>query len=398
MKEGVSTDMKYRQLILGFVLLLFLGLAYVWSIFVHPLEEAFSWTRDQTSMVFTVYMVVNLLAGVAGSRILKRAGLKRSIALGTALSVCGFFLTSCITAYWQLVLCYSLLVGFSVGMLYNIVITTVNSWFKAGVGLSSGILLMGFGLGSFLLAPPLARALEVLGWRNTFRFLGLIFALLMGAGIFLLKDGKMEEAPSDFSPREETLQVSPGQMLKAPAFYLLCVWGISVQSIGLSAVNHAAQMADEAGTPAAFLPLSVSLLSAGNGLARLFFGYLYDRIGRRMTMWLDTGIGGTGVLLLNIGLSARAWPLVFLSLFFIGVSFGGPPPINSSFARKRFGDENYGTNFSLILAGQIPAPFIGGILIGELVLLLGSYSIAVRGLFVCVFAAMLALIMLGKKE
>ena len=43
--------------VVGFILLIFLGVSYAWSIFVQPLEEEFGWLRSQTSIAFTISMV-----------------------------------------------------------------------------------------------------------------------------------------------------------------------------------------------------------------------------------------------------------------------------------------------------------------------------------------------------
>ncbi len=54
--KNVSTR-RYVYLVLNFVILLLLGIAYAWSIFVGPLENAYGWTRMQTSLAFTILMV-----------------------------------------------------------------------------------------------------------------------------------------------------------------------------------------------------------------------------------------------------------------------------------------------------------------------------------------------------
>ena len=70
--KNVSTR-RYVYLVLNFVILLLLGIAYAWSIFVGPLENAYGWTRMQTSLAFTILMVGfsggSLLAGILAKKI-----------------------------------------------------------------------------------------------------------------------------------------------------------------------------------------------------------------------------------------------------------------------------------------------------------------------------------------
>ncbi|HIY82768.1 MAG TPA: MFS transporter, partial [Candidatus Rubneribacter avistercoris] len=53
--------------VVAFVLQLFLGLIYGWSLFIAPLEADFGWARSDTSLIFTISMVFfcvgNLAAG-----------------------------------------------------------------------------------------------------------------------------------------------------------------------------------------------------------------------------------------------------------------------------------------------------------------------------------------------
>lgn len=55
-------------------------------------------------------------------------------------------------------------------------------WFPDKQGLASGAMLMGFGGGTMLLSPVVTTMLGTLGWRLTFGALGVIFAVLVGAG------------------------------------------------------------------------------------------------------------------------------------------------------------------------------------------------------------------------
>ena len=70
--KNVSTR-RYVYLVLNFVILLLLEIAYAWSIFVGPLENAYGWTRMQTSLAFTILMVGfsggSLLAGILAKKI-----------------------------------------------------------------------------------------------------------------------------------------------------------------------------------------------------------------------------------------------------------------------------------------------------------------------------------------
>jgi len=51
-----------------------LGTLYGWSVFVAPLKKQFGWKRDDTSMVFTIAVVVFALTFVVAGRIQDKIG------------------------------------------------------------------------------------------------------------------------------------------------------------------------------------------------------------------------------------------------------------------------------------------------------------------------------------
>ena len=75
-----------------------LGTLYGWSVFVAPLEERFGWKRADTSMVFTIAVIVFALSFVVAGRIQDKFGpLACSLAGGILVSL-GFYLCSYTTS------------------------------------------------------------------------------------------------------------------------------------------------------------------------------------------------------------------------------------------------------------------------------------------------------------
>ena len=58
----------------GLSMNLALGTLYGWSVFVAPLEERFGWKRADTSMVFTIAVIVFALSFVVAGRIQDKIG------------------------------------------------------------------------------------------------------------------------------------------------------------------------------------------------------------------------------------------------------------------------------------------------------------------------------------
>src|ERR1700681_4971558 len=92
---GIS---RWWRLVGGLLMNLALGTLYAWSVFVTPLESRFGWKRADTSMVFTIAVIVFALSFVLAGRIQDRFGpLPCSLAGGVLVSL-GFYLCSYTTS------------------------------------------------------------------------------------------------------------------------------------------------------------------------------------------------------------------------------------------------------------------------------------------------------------
>jgi OFA family oxalate/formate antiporter-like MFS transporter len=120
-------------------------------------------------------------------------------------------------------------------------------------------------------------------------------------------------------------------------------------------INSAATIAIAYGAPAA-LGLIVGVF---NGAGRLLFGAIYDRVGRRRAMFLNTGCMAVAGLSLIAGALGNSAPLIFLGLVFVGISYGGSPVMTSAVVYRFFGASHYGVNFSIANFLVVPAAFIG---------------------------------------
>ena len=143
---------------------LFLGLIYAWSLFRTPFAEVFkTWTVAQMSMTFTISMIMFCLGGLIGGHLGKVFGVKLRILISGALLLIGFFMVSTLNpadasgSLTKLYIFYGVFGGGGVGVGYNAVITTITKWFPDKVGLASGIMLMGFGLGGLVLGSVVTK-------------------------------------------------------------------------------------------------------------------------------------------------------------------------------------------------------------------------------------------------
>ena len=122
-----------------------------------------------------------LYTSVIGSQIERKIGVRNTLFVAAVMFFCGFagtglFGNGSIAVVYG---CYGVLGGLGVGIGYNSVIATTNIWFPDKVGFSSGVLMMGFGLGSLILGTLSVNLAPSVGLGTVFTAIGVVTALVV---------------------------------------------------------------------------------------------------------------------------------------------------------------------------------------------------------------------------
>lgn len=373
---------------------LFLGLIYAWSLFRAPFSEVFkTWTVAQMSMTFTISMIMFCLGGLIGGQLGKKFGVKVRILIAAVLLLVGFFMVSTLNpadasgSLMKLYIFYGIFGGGGVGIGYNAVITTITKWFPDKVGLASGIMLMGFGLGGLALGSVVTKFIAGIGIFSTFKLLAIaIFVVLLVAAIII----KAPEVPTAGASKtaaadDNTHHYTSAEMMKTSRFWIFFLWAIALNSAGLMVINSAANISVAYGG-SAVLGMIVSLF---NGAGRIVAGNNFDRFGRKTSSIVNNIFMIIAGALLIAGGVSHSLILVVIGLIFVGLSYGGTPTITSAYVNKAFGAKYFATNFSIANFSLIPAAIIGPIISAKLLEAAGGkYDSNFRALIVFTLAAL----------
>ena len=192
---SAKTNLNKRWLFLGVGVftMLFSGVLYAWSILKIPFKEVFGWSDKSLALNFTLTMCFFCLGAFFGSLICKRIGPKITLIIAGLLVGVGFISTGFLNAErpYLLYVTYALLAGTGIGISYNVVVSTVNSWFPDKKGLCSGCLMMGFGISTLLLGNVVSALFENenVGWSKAYIILGgSVTALFRSQGQVLFQD------------------------------------------------------------------------------------------------------------------------------------------------------------------------------------------------------------------
>ena len=272
---------RWGYLLLGVVLLLFLGLIYAWSVFRAPLEKEFGWSKAQTSVTFSVSMMMFCLGGLAGGILNGKKGYRFTLSCCAACLFIGFAAASRINSLMGIYLSYGVFCGFGVGLGYNTAISLTVRWFPDKQGFVSGVTLMGFGFGGMLLGTLGAQLITSLGWRVTFLIFAVVFAVIVMICTFLMRQaddrfvramaaggGAMQAAYEELDWRH---------MLRRRNFWLCFIWAIILSAAGLAIINESTTYASAfVGGDLTRAAALAGIVSIANGVGRVLSGQLFD--------------------------------------------------------------------------------------------------------------------------
>lgn len=364
--------------VMGTVLQLGLGTVYAWSFFQSLLVKSYRWSYTDTAWAFSlVILALGVSAAWAGVNLPKYGPRKLAMA-GASLFSLSYLLGGAalyVSSIPLFYLGYSVVGGIGIGLGYVTPVSTVAKWFPDKKGLVTGVVVMGFGVGALVMSKVLAPLLLV---RNNddlvpvFLSLGVFFgAVLVPVSWFLQDPPATATAPVSAAadPAEGTTRqyLSSGQFLMMwVVFFTNIGAGITVISFQSPLLQEVWGLADpslEPATLAAYGATLIAVSSLFNGVGRLFWGLVSDRIGRVESFRLMLA---TQMIVFGVLMTERD-PWVFSALIcYVLLCFGGGFGTMPAFVLDVFGARRMSMMYGAMLTAWAAAGVAGPLLIASL--------------------------------
>ena len=369
--------------ILCTVLQVCLGTVYAWSFFQTILVRQSGWTFTQTAWAFSITIFSLGVSAAWAGQALPRYGPRRLALLGSIMFSCGYLI-----AGWALhldwiplfYLGYGVIGGAGIGLGYVTPVATVAKWFPDRKGLVTGIVVMGFGVGAFLLSKGLAPVLVVTAGHElelVFMWLGVIFAAVLIPCSLCLSNPPEPTEPPPAAMVSATAQSAASDSIKpylaSSSFIVLWIVfffniaaGISVISFQSALLQEVWGLSDPSLEPAVLADYGATLIAVSslcNGVGRLFWGLLSDRIGRVAVfrILLASQMVVFGILMTETN------PWVFSALVcYVLLCFGGGFATMPSFVLDVFGPKKMSAIYGAILTAWAAAGIAGPVYVGYL--------------------------------
>ena len=359
-----------------------LGTVYAWSFFQTMLVRDVGWSFSQTAAAFSITIfTLGVSAAIAGQA-LPRLGPRFLAVTGSILFSAGYLLASLalsMDAIWLFYLGYGVIGGAGIGMGYVTPVATAAKWYPDRKGLVTGIVVMGFGVGAFLLSKGLAPFLVVRAAGDlqvVFLWLGIFFACVLIPCSLMLSDppptltaGPPRSGRSARPPKTEPaapyMRTTQFAVMWTVFFFNIAA-GISVISFQSELLQEVWGLADSSIDPATLAEYGATLIAVSslcNGVGRLFWGLLSDRLGRVSVfrILLASQMVVFGVLMTETN------PWVFSVLVcYVLLCFGGGFATMPSFIVDVFGSKNMSKIYGTVLTAWSAAGIIGPMYVGYL--------------------------------
>ncbi|MFP3154717.1 MFS transporter [Lachnospiraceae bacterium ZAX-1] len=352
---------RWKYLIVGVVMMLFSGIIYAWSILKSPLAMEFGWDNAALGLNFTITMACFCLGGILGSIITKKISPRITIMLSSLVIFTGFFLSSRMQgAIGVLYISYGGMCGLGIGVVYNVVISTVSGWFPDQRATASGALMMGFGASSLVLGSITGQLIGMVGWRQAYFLLGISILVILSLGAMLITPvptTMVFPAKNERKQEDQQMEYTTGEMVQSLSFWKFYMLAILLSSIGSSVISFAKDVLLQVGAAETLAIILVGVLSVCNGLGRIVSGFLFDRVGRRKTMLLANAMAIIAPAITLFALVGSSIPLMILGMVVVGFSYGAMPPISSGFVNSFYGPKHFASNFGIANTMLVPASF-----------------------------------------
>ena len=360
--------LHYGWIVAGVTFLALLAAAGVRSspsVFIVPIETEFGWTRTTVSAAIAINLLLYGLLGPFAAAFMDRIGMRATAVIAFAIMAVGMLGTLVMTASWQMMLLWGVVIGTGSGIASLVMGAVVaNRWFIAQRGLVMGLLTSSFAAGQLIFLPLLALIVSEHSWRWAVAAITAVVLLMIPVVALLLRDYpgdcglKPYGAPPGFQDAPAPKRVNPfasavsslGDAFVSRDFWLLSLsyWVCGATTNGLIG-THMIPFCIENGVPAQTAAGVLASMGIFNFIGTTASGWLSDRFDSRRLLFAYYSLRGLSLLFLPYIFDFSFFGLTLFTVFY-GLDWIATVPPTVRLAANSFGVARAGMMFGWITA------------------------------------------------
>ncbi|AWI29645.1 MFS transporter [Streptomyces tirandamycinicus] len=376
------------------------------GLLIDPLHEEFGWSRGTVGLAVSVNLALYGLTAPFAAALMDRYGIRRVVAAALTLIALGSGLTVWMTAAWQLLLCWGLLVGLGTGsMALAFAATVTNRWFAERRGLVTGILTAAAASGQLVFLPALSWIVQEHQWRPAAVTVALAALAVVPFVWLLLRDHPADVGLAPYGSKEFVPKPAPvpGAARRAlsvlfsaartgPFWLLAGTFAICGASTNGLVQTHFVPAAHDHGMPITAAASLLAVIGVFDVVGTIASGWFTDRFDTRRLLAVYYALRGVSLLFLPMLLAPSVHPPMVFFIVFYGLDWVATVPPTIALCREHYGDRG-AIVFGWVLAshqvGAAAVAFAGGVARD----VFGSYDVVwYASGALCAAAALMALV------
>jgi len=364
---------RWIVVLASIIILMCLGVAYSWGVFMVPIDHDLGWGRTSLSVAVSVLLFVFSVFMSIGGLCEKKYGPRMTASLGGLCVGAGWIAASWAASPLWLYVSYGAVAGIGTGLSYMPAISSGIKWFPEKKGLITGLIVFGFGFGTAFLSPLATHLIGQYGWRTTMMLYGLALGAIIITAAQFLKTPALSASAESQAHDAQARNYRPAQMIKTNTFKIMFVTYFLAMIAGMMTIGHLSAFAMDKHFTAMQAALALTILAVFNGLGRILFGSFSDTVGSRKALVLLFALIGGAMFLLPY---ANTLLLIYTFAGIIGLCFGGFLAVYPPLTADCFGARDFSVNYGLVFLGYGGGCFLGPLLGGYIYDMTQNYFMA----------------------
>lgn len=330
-----------------------IGSVYAWSLFVARIANYIGKTQSSVQFAFSLAIFFLGMSAAFGGKIVERNIHKSSLI--SCLCFCSGLLLTGLAVYLKslplIYTGYGCLMGIGLGTGYITPIKTLMLWFKDQKGLATGIAVCAFGFASAVASPIITFLTGRFTLPICFCILSAIYFVPMMIAHFVIKK------PEWYKESDVDNGFKLMSMWRERKFRL--IWFVIFINIscGLALISVASPIMADRAVNATTIALVVSIMGIFNGVGRLIFSAVSDKLKSRETIYLI--ILGLSIVVTVVARYANSNIAVYVALIIVSACYGAGFSCLPSLLSDIFGMDNISKIHGLSLTAWAMAGLVG---------------------------------------
>jgi MFS family permease len=347
---------------------------YVVSVVLPEVQKEFGISRADASLPYTLMMLGFGAGGLAMGKLADKWGVHVALWIGAVGVGSGFILAGMASNIWLFVLAHGLLMGLlGSSSTFAPLLADTSLWWDKRRGIAVAVCASGNYLAGSIWPALAQQGVELLGWRETYIWIGIVCGLGMLGLSFLMRQRPPMMVMAAPGSVQSMASERPFGLPVNAAHALLCVAGVACCVAMAMPQVHIVAYCTDLGFGAARGSEMLSLMLACGIVSRLISGAICDRIGGLRTLVLGSVLQGLA-LLLFLPFDGMVSLYVISAMF--GLFQGGIVPSYAIIVREYFPAQRAGVLVGAVIMATMIGMALGGWMSGKVFDLTGSYHAA----------------------